>query len=338
MIEERERMDKAKTLFFTNASHELRTPLTLIQAPLEQLLASKDLVDASRYKVQLAMRNAKRLRKLVDSILDMSKLEAGRLHGHFRPVQLGPITSDLAALFRSMAEKKGIAFEVIDDAANPPLIYVDVGRSSVTLWDAVLTSNADFWEKITCNLLSNAFKYTLQGKITISITYDSVSAHMHIQDTGVGIPEEHLDQVFERFHRVNNHAAEGTGIGLSLTKELVALHGGTLAVTSRSVEYHPDSSGSTFIVTVPQGYDHLPENLVHDTDEHKPHGVSSNELEYWMGVDMEQNTPSISSGEDEGEGTAAPTLFFEKDDTILVVDDNEDMRRYVRKIFSPYLK
>ncbi|KAG9121848.1 hypothetical protein FRC07_002026, partial [Ceratobasidium sp. 392] len=314
MIEEREKMDKAKTLFFTNASHELRTPLTLIQAPLEQLLASQSLAEASRYKVQLATRNAKRLRKLVDSILDISKLEAGRLHGHFRPVQLGRITSDLAALFRSIAEKNGIAFEVVDETVNAPLVYVDV----------------DFWEKITCNLLSNAFKYTVKGKITILITYDSVSAYMHVQDTGVGIPKEHLDQVFERFHRVNSHAAEGTGIGLSLTKELVALHGGDLTVVS-------DSSGTIFTVTLPQGHDHLPESLVHDTDVRKTYGVSSNELEYWMGIDMEQNTPSISSGDDEGESSASSTLFFEKDDTILVVDDNEDMRRYVRKIFSTYL-
>ncbi|KAG9099125.1 hypothetical protein FS749_002085 [Ceratobasidium sp. UAMH 11750] len=321
MIEEREKMDKAKTLFFTNVSHELRTPLTLIQAPLEQLLASHNLVDSSRYKVQLAMRNAKRLRKLVDSILDISKLEAGRLHGYFRPVQLGRVISDLAILFRSMAEKKGIAFEVIDGAVNPPLVYIDV----------------DFWEKITCNLLSNAFKYTVKGKITISVAYDSTSAYMHVQDTGVGIPKEHLGQVFERFHRANNFAAEGTGIGLSLTKELVALHGGDLTVASRSNRDYPASSGSTFTVMIPQGRDHLPENLVHEADDHKPHGISSNELEYWMGTDVEQTTPSIPSGDDEGEGATSSTLFFEKDDTILVVDDNEDMRGYIHKIFSPYL-
>ncbi|KAG9123835.1 hypothetical protein FRC07_013808 [Ceratobasidium sp. 392] len=314
MIEEREKMDKAKTLFFTNASHELRNPLALIQAPLEQLSASQNLTEASRYKVQLAMRNAKRLRKLVDSILDMSKLEAGRLHGYFRPVQLGRVTSDIAALFRSIAEKNGIAFEVVDEMANAPFVYVDV----------------DFWEKITCNLLSNAFKYTVKGKITILITYDSTSAYMHVQDTGVGIPKEHLGQVFERFHRVNSHAAEGTGIGLSLTKELVALHGGDLTVVS-------DSSGSIFTVTLPQGRDHLPERLVHDTDVRKTYGASSNELEYWMGIDVGQNTPPMSSGDDEGESPASSTLFFEKDDTILVVDDNEDMRRYVRTIFSTYI-
>ncbi|QRV89873.1 response regulator receiver [Ceratobasidium sp. AG-Ba] len=318
MMEEREKMDKAKTLFFTNASHELRTPLTLIQAPLEQLLSSQNMMESSRYKVQLALRNAKRLRKLVDSILDMSKLEAGRLRGYFRPVQLGRITSDLAALFRSMAEKKGIAFEVVDDNINPPLVYVDV----------------DFWEKITCNLLSNAFKYTVKGKVTISVTYDSSSAYMHIQDTGVGIPKEHLDQVFERFHRV----AEGTGIGLSLTKELVGLHGGELSVTSRSKQEDPGHTGSTFTVKIPQGYSHLPESLVHETGENKTHGISANELEYWMGSDIEQATPSIASTDDEGESAASSTLFFEKDDTILVVDDNEDMRSYIRKIFSPYLK
>ncbi|KAF8602883.1 hypothetical protein BDV93DRAFT_523732 [Ceratobasidium sp. AG-I] len=321
MMEEREKMDKAKTMFFTNASHELRTPLTLIQAPLEQLMTSQNLHQSSLYKVQLALRNTRRLQMLVNSILDMSKVEAGRLLGRFQPVRLGQVVSDLAALFRSIAEKKGIEFEVSNNKKDPPFVYVDI----------------DLWEKITCNLLSNAFKYTIQGKVTLAVDYDESFAYMHVTDTGVGIPSDQLEQVFERFFRVNGSRAEGTGIGLSLTKELVALHGGELTLTSRSKEEYPQESGSTFTVTVPLGSTHLSAGMIYETEKQNPHGLSSTELGYWMGVEAGQPTPSISSGDDDAGSTVSSAFFFEKDDALLVVDDNEDMRGYIRKIFSPYL-
>ncbi|CAE6499988.1 unnamed protein product [Rhizoctonia solani] len=319
LIEEQERIDKAKTLFFTNVSHELRTPLTLIQAPLEQLAASESVSRDLHYRIQLAMRNCKRLKKLVDSIMDMSKLEAGRLVGNFRPVQLGHITEDLAALFRSMADKKGIDYQISCSTDNEPVVYVDT----------------DLWEKIICNLLSNAFKYTSKGCVGISVTHEATCSHVHVSDTGVGIPKEYLDTVFERFFRVNNNAAEGTGIGLSLTKELIAFHGGHLSLSSQTEEEAPGQSGSIFTVTIPHGSAHLPVALVHEVPPHV-NGVSHREMEYWM--ELDQPTPSsTASTSDEGESATSSTLFFEKDDVILVVDDNADMRAYIRKIFSPYL-
>ncbi|KAF8603915.1 hypothetical protein BDV93DRAFT_523067 [Ceratobasidium sp. AG-I] len=320
MIEERERMDKAKTMFFTNVSHELRTPLTLIQAPLEQLSASTVLGHATQYKIQLAMRNAKRLKKLIDSIMDMSKLEAGRLLGHFRPVQLGQLTADLAALFRSMAEKKSIEYEITYSTGDEPLVYVDV----------------DLWEKIICNLLSNAFKYTTKGKVTLIVTHDATMSYVRVRDTGVGIPKEYLNQIFERFFRVNNNSAEGTGVGLSLTRELVALHGGEMSVTSQTETEYPGESGSEFTVSLPQGSSHLPDSLINDSVRPNRHGVSQSEMEYWM--ELEQATPSTTSENDEKQSSASSTLFFEKDDVILIVDDNSDMREYIRKIFAPYLR
>ncbi|KAG9124716.1 hypothetical protein FRC07_010519 [Ceratobasidium sp. 392] len=320
MIEERERMDKAKTMFFTNVSHELRTPLTLIQAPLEQLAGSGGLKHEAKYKISLAIRNAKRLKKLIDSIMDMSKLEAGRLVGHFRPVQLGKLTVDLAALFRSIAEKKGVTYEILCGAGEEPMVYVDV----------------DLWEKILCNLLSNAFKYTETGKVTLSVTHEFTTSYVRVSDTGVGIPKEYIDQVFERFFRVNNNPAEGTGVGLSLTKELVSLHGGTMSVESQTEDDHPGCQhGTTFTVSLPHGSSHLPSALVHDGAKMSRNAVSTSQMEYWMELDAV--TPSVTSAEDENDSAASSTLFFEKDDTILVVDDNADMRHYVRKIFSPYL-
>ncbi|QRV74353.1 protein-histidine kinase [Ceratobasidium sp. AG-Ba] len=321
MIEERERMDKAKTMFFTNVSHELRTPLTLIQAPLEQLAGSGVLTHEAKYKIQLAIRNAKRLKKLIDSIMDMSKLEAGRLIGHFRPVQLGKLTADLAALFRSMAEKKGIAYEISvgSTAGDEPPVYVDV----------------DFWEKIVCNLLSNAFKYTTKGKVSLSVRHDFTMACVRVTDTGVGIPKKYAEQIFERFFRVNNNSAEGTGIGLSLTKELVSLHGGTMSVESQTEDEHPGETGTTFTVTLPHGSAHLPATLVHDSAKPGGNGASHGQMEYWMELDV--TTPSVASGDEEDDSVTSSTLFFEKDDAILIVDDNADMRQYIRKIFSPYL-
>ncbi|CAE7221364.1 unnamed protein product [Rhizoctonia solani] len=321
LIEEQERIDKAKTMFFTNVSHELRTPLTLIQAPLEQLLANNGLDRDLQYKIQLAMRNCKRLKKLVDSIMDMSKLEAGRLVGNFRPVQLSRITEDLAALFRSMAEKKGIEYHISCDTDNEPLVYVDT----------------DLWEKIICNLLSNAFKYTLKGCVGISVTHDATSSYVRVSDTGIGIPKKHLGEVFERFFRVNNSAsaAEGTGVGLSLTKELVCFHGGNMSLSSQTEEETPGQSGSIFTVTIPHGCTHLPAAFIHEVAPHI-NGVSHREMEYWM--ELEQPTPSSNaSTSDEGESATSSTLFFEKEDVVLVVDDNSDMRAYIRKIFTPYL-
>ncbi|EUC55586.1 sensory histidine kinase, putative [Rhizoctonia solani AG-3 Rhs1AP] len=321
MMEERERMDKAKTMFFTNVSHELRTPLTLIQAPLEQLLSSSKISNDTQYKLQLAVRNSRRLKKLIDSIMDMSKLEAGRLVGNFRPVHLARVTTDLAALFRSMAEKKGIDYQIDCDVSVEPPVYVDI----------------DLWEKIVCNLLSNAFKYTPHGTITLRVKHEATVSHVSVSDTGVGIPKQYIDQVFDRFFRVNTNTAEGTGVGLSLTKELVSLHGGTMSVQSCTEEECSGHSGSTFTVTLPHGSSHLPAALIHDTIHPGAHGVTRKGMDYWM--ELDQPTPSTTSAGDdvEGESVTSSTLFFEKDDVILVVDDNADMRGYVRKIFTPYL-
>ncbi|KAF8689719.1 His Kinase A (phosphoacceptor) domain, partial [Rhizoctonia solani] len=315
LIEEQERIDKAKTMFFTNVSHELRTPLTLIQAPLEQLAVSEGVSRDLHYKIHLAMRNCKRLKKLVDSIMDMSKLEAGKLVGSFRPVQLGRITADLAALFRSMAEKKGIEYQISCDMEDEPAVYVDL----------------DLWEKIVCNLLSNAFKYTSKGRVGLSVTHDTLFSYVRVSDTGVGIPREHIDAVFERFFR----AAEGTGVGLSLTKELVSLHRGHMSLSSQTEQEAPGESGSIFTVTLPHGCVHLPAALIHEGASDM-NGISRREMEYWM--EFEQPTPSSNaSASDEAESATSSTLFFEKEDVVLVVDDNADMRAYIRKIFSPYL-
>ncbi|KAL1672325.1 hypothetical protein EV122DRAFT_271710 [Schizophyllum commune] len=330
-------LDSAKTAFFSNVSHELRTPLTLIGGPVEDAVAA--LPDgALRTSLRMAMRNVQRLSRLVDSLMDFSKLAAKRLEGAFRPVKLGPFVADLASMFRDPVERSGMGYEVVCDLdPEQPLCYID----------------AQFWEKIVFNLIGNAFKYTMSGTITVMVSFDDHEATLSVQDTGIGIPAADLDKIFNRFHRVAcvSRSYEGTGIGLSLTKELVHLHGGELTVTSND---NPDGNhGSTFTVTLPLGKDHLAPGSVHLEDE-----FGSSRRRYGQGIvndammwssnafgngDM---TPASESGSiaSDASGTGSSgsrldptTMFFKKTDIVLVADDNSEMRHYMKTILAPYV-
>jgi signal transduction histidine kinase len=184
-------LDRAKTEFFSNISHEFRTPLTLILAPLEDFLASPDAAtNPLRHDMDLAARNAARLLTLVDTLLDFSQIEAGRLKARFEPTDLSVLTADIAALFRSAAERAGLALEV-DCSPAPAPVRVDRGM----------------WEKIVSNLLSNALKFTFEGKVTVRLRYLPQNAELEVQDSGVGIAEEEQPRVFRRFHRVRGARA-----------------------------------------------------------------------------------------------------------------------------------
>ncbi|HSU04126.1 MAG TPA: HAMP domain-containing sensor histidine kinase, partial [Acetobacteraceae bacterium] len=234
-------LDRAKTTFFSNASHEFRTPLTLMLGPLEQLLAegaAHDAVPADRADLELMHRNGLRLLKLVNTLLDFSRIEAGRFQAVYEPVDLALFTAELASTFRSAMERAGLRFTV-DCQALPAPVYID----------------RDMWEKIVLNLLSNAFKYTLAGEIAVHLRDTEGDAELTVQDTGVGIPRTELPRIFERFHRIEGQPGrtqEGTGIGLALVQELVRLHGGSVRADSRP------GQGSTFSVIIPFGSTHLP--------------------------------------------------------------------------------
>ncbi|KAI0320178.1 hypothetical protein OF83DRAFT_1281345 [Amylostereum chailletii] len=322
-------LDDAKTAFFSNASHEFRTPLTLIQGPLQDCLSSvKDprIVD----KLQMASRNVVRLRRLVDSLMDFSKLAANKLEGRFRPLHLGAFTTDLASLFRSVIEKGNIEYVVDCAAADKTIVYVD----------------PDFWEKIVFNLIGNAFKYTLQGTIAVSLHIVDGSMRFDVKDTGVGIPQTDVDKIFERFHRVEcvSRSYEGTGIGLALTKELVNLHGGKLTVTSATAEEAEDH-GSCFTVTLPLGKDHIRNAHIDPTPLGPPqrwlYGLGViDEATHWFNSDAGTPSESSESGSSsEGSKFDSSTLFFSKTDVIMLVDDNADMRHaslYMKSLFYPY--
>jgi signal transduction histidine kinase len=235
-------LDRAKTAFFSNVSHEFRTPLTLILGPVEDMLAEDRSRPRDRERIELVHRNSLRLLKLVNTLLDYARIEAGRVQASFEPTDLPVLTAHLASAFRSAIERVGMQL-VVDCLPLGEPVYVD----------------RDMWEKVVLNLLSNAFKYTLQGRITVSLRRADNVASLTVSDTGVGIPERELPRVFERFHRIENvqgRTHEGTGIGLALVRELIRLHGGTITVESVV------GQGSTFAVTVPLGARHLPAERV----------------------------------------------------------------------------
>ncbi|MFI4942050.1 MAG: ATP-binding protein [Burkholderiales bacterium] len=310
--EERERaerlaeLDRAKTLFFTNISHEFRTPLTLLLGPAEDALAAaRD--DDQRERLQLVHRSALRLQKLVNTLLDFSRIEAGRVRAVYEPVDLAALTGELASVFRSAVEKAGMQLRV-DCPPLPVPIHVDRGM----------------WEKIVLNLLSNAFKFTLAGAIEVRLRDAGTAVELQVADTGAGIADEHLPHVFDRFHRVEGVPArthEGTGIGLALVQELVKLHGGTIAVSSTL------GKGTTFTVSVPKGGAHLPAEragaaALASTELSSEHFAS--EALGWAGVDGAASRKAAAGSPAEG---GRPRIVW--------ADDNADVREYVRRILSP---
>ncbi|HEU4534361.1 MAG TPA: HAMP domain-containing sensor histidine kinase, partial [Polyangiaceae bacterium] len=229
-------LDRAKTAFFSNVSHEFRTPLTLLLAPVEEALATGE-TSLSREALAMVHRSGTRLLKLVNTLLDFSRIEAGRAEGVYEPTDLSAYTTNLASAFRSLVEKAGLTLSV-DCPPLPEPVWVD----------------REMWEKIVMNLLSNAFKFTLEGEIAVTLERAGRQAQLTVRDTGIGMAAAELPHAFERFHRVagaRGRSHEGTGIGLALVRELVQMHGGTVRVESEV------GRGSRFLVSLPLDRGHL---------------------------------------------------------------------------------
>ncbi|HTW13306.1 MAG TPA: ATP-binding protein, partial [Solirubrobacteraceae bacterium] len=290
-------LDRAKTAFFSNVSHEFRTPLTLMLAPLQDALdGDQPLAPA---QVELVHRNGLRLLKLVNSLLDFSRLEAGRLQAQFRPVNLPALTAELAGTFRDASQRSGIALE-IDCQPLPDSTYVD----------------PDLWERVVLNLLSNAFKVTLRGRISVRLRGDDGSLLLSVADTGPGIAPEERARIFDRFHQVRNarsRSHEGTGIGLALVKEIVELHGGQVSVDSTL------GRGSRFEVRIPLGREHLPAEHVSEQPAEAAPGVAdlfAQEALSWLPSPADE--PSVAPV---GDGSQVDRQ------RVLIADDNPDLRR-----------
>jgi PAS domain S-box-containing protein len=309
-------LDRAKTAFFSNVSHEFRTPLTLMLGPLQDLVDGPDLSPEARDQAVVARRNALRMHKLVNSLLDFSRLEAGRVEARYEPVDLPALTADLASTFRSAIERAGLRL-VVDCPPLPHPVYVD----------------RDMWEKIVLNLVSNAFKFTFEGEIRVALRARGGSVHLGVSDSGTGIPAAELPHVFERFRRVQNARArtvEGTGIGLALVHELVKLHGGQISLASEV------GRGTTFEVTLPAGRDHLPAAQVVAPGQHTaPAGPGAapfvEEARRWL---PDAPPPDDAPAEDLLSGLTPPEPGTALPARILIADDNADMRDYVKRLLG----
>ncbi len=322
-------IDRAKTAFFANVSHEFRTPLTLMLGPLEDTLAHPNgLRDEDRERLILARRNALRLLKLVNTLLDFARIEAGRIQASYEPTDLAMFTADLAGVFRSAIERAGLRLVV----ACPPLsepVYID----------------REMWEKIVFNLLSNALKFTFAGEITVVLRQAGDMVELAVRDTGTGIPAEEIPHVFDRFHRVkgvHGRTFEGSGIGLALVQELVKLHGGVVQIESKLY------CGSTFIVSIPLGSTHLPAEQIKAARILASTGLQGEayieEALRWLPDEQTVREPMQDDRETTvyEQDTVSPpdstvhqlSVVQRPVSRILLADDNADMRAYVQRLLS----
>ncbi|MEP7286478.1 MAG: ATP-binding protein [Chloroflexota bacterium] len=314
-------LDRAKTEFFSNVSHEFRTPLTLMINPLQDLLngVTGSLTPQQAETLDIAYRNSLRLLKLVNTLLNFSRIQNNRIEAAFEPTDLATFTAGLCSIFRSAIEQAGMQL-VVDCPPLPEPSFVD----------------REMWEKIVLNLLSNAYKFTFEGKIAVTLRALPEQVELTIQDTGIGIAAAELPHLFERFFRVQGvrtRTHEGSGIGLALVKELVNLHGGHIDVVSTP------GTGTTFTVTIPRGTAHLPQEQIRTGGRIAP-GVEAvayvEEALRWLPDDpimTEQVTEQVLYTN----GIDRPIFASDVSHAcILIVDDNRDMRDYLRRLLNPH--
>jgi PAS domain S-box-containing protein len=316
-------LDRAKTVFFSNVSHEFRTPLTLMLGPTADALSDPNnpLPPLQRERIEIVQRNGQRLLKLVNTLLDFSRIEAGRIQASYEPTDLAALTADLASIFRSAIERANLQL-IVDCPPLPEPIYVD----------------REMWEKIVLNLLSNAFKFTLAGEISVGLQWQDTHIQLTVQDTGTGIPATELPHLFERFHRVKGaqgRSFEGSGIGLSLVQELVKLHQGTIEVAS------VEGEGTCFTILIPTGTAHLPQDRIRAVRTLTSTASSINayveEALSWLPesdsrlsiLDFE-----LTSAKPNIEPTPPDEQTQPLKSSILLVDDNADMRSYVQRLLA----
>lgn len=300
-------VDKAKTVFFSNISHEFRSPLTLILGPLEDVILQKDKKISQDFweNIGTSYHNAKRLMKLVNMLLDFSSIEAGKMQASYQLTDISQLTADLASSFRSSIENVGLKLEINCEEIDLP-VYVD----------------KEMWEKIVLNLLSNAYKYTLEGKIEVFLTQEGNYARLKVKDTGVGIPKKELKHIFQRFHRAKNISGrpyQGSGIGLALVNELVKFHQGAISVESI------EGKGSEFVVDIPLGKAHLPQDSTSDEliEETTANNLYLNETDL-----LDRSNSEVIDMQSNG--------LKENAARVLVVEDNEDMSEYIARLLGKH--
>ncbi len=304
-------LDRAKTEFFSNVSHEFRTPLTLMLGPLDEL--RRDVEPRNAPLVDMTKRNALRLLKLVNTLLEFARIEAGRVDPLYQPTDLGAFTRELANVFRPAVESSGLRFDVRVE----PVGTVAIDRN--------------MWERIVFNLLSNALKFTIDGSISLEFRATNGEIRLDVRDTGSGIAPDDLANVFERFHRARNAPAsrshEGSGIGLALVQELVRLHDGTIAVESEL------GIGTTFSIALPS----VPLTAATgDADEFALAAAPTLAAQYLAEVEALAQPLGGTSHVGDDAPTASREPKRQRLGSILLADDNADLRAFVSRVLSPH--
>ena len=301
-------IDRLKSQFFANISHEFRTPLTLILGQIESVLSSK--IDIKeKGKLHVANRNARRLLTLINQLLDLSKLESGSMELKTEQHNIVSFLKSLFYSFESVAESKKITLKFNSELENIPVVF-----------------DPDKMEKIFYNLVSNAFKFTpVNGRIKVSLDIvNSKLVRIRVRDSGKGIDKKELTHIFDRFYQADGSSTreyEGTGIGLSLTKELIELHKGNISVISK------EGQGTEFIITLPLGDINLEkEKLI----ELNPDEFSFDKIAADFETSLHTDDPyTVSENRNPVSGTRHPA-FVEKE-IVLIVEDNQDVRSYMRE-------
>jgi signal transduction histidine kinase len=309
-----EEMDRLKTEFFANISHEFRTPITLTLGPLEQLLSSGrgEQPGWVREQLEVMQRNQQRLLELINQILDLAKLEAGRMELRCAAMpDVNRFVEQRVEQFRVVAEQRGVELRLeLDERLDGADLYVDAAEL----------------DRLVVNLLSNAVKFTHQGWVELKTEHTEEAVRLAVADSGVGIAADELPHIFDRFRQAGGGATReyaGTGIGLALVKEIAALHGGEVTVHSQQ------GRGSTFRVTLPLGKDHLsPASVVEAAADQGERGAGSSAAFLLL-------EGAGAGGGVEEDNAAARATFDPTKRTILYAEDNADLRDFVRDLLAP---
>lgn len=310
-----EEMDRLKTEFFANISHEFRTPITLTLGPLEGFLKGRygEVSDAIRDQILVMQRNQERLLALVNQILDLAKLEAGGMQLKAAPMpDMNRFVEERIGQFRSMALERGIELRVsLDPRVKKTALFIDREK----------------FDRLLCNLLSNALKFTKQGYVEVFTEIQEDTFRLTVNDTGIGIKADQIPHIFDRFRQADGSASReyaGTGIGLAWVKEIAKLHGGDITVHSQY------GKGSSFRVSIPLGKSHLdPASVVEFVEEDLSALTSS------------QKIIIVSEGATDQEGVErlnqeTEASFDPEKPTILYAEDNHDMRKYIRNLLTAH--
>ena len=302
LLQKLQKLDRQKTMFFQNISHEIRTPLTLILGPLETITAGKfgRLEQSLKNQIAVVQRNAGRLLGLMNQLLDLSKLDENKMPLKMTSGNMSALVSDIVISFEAYADKLGIRLTMTDESKN---VEMDFDRQMM--------------EKVLINLISNALKFTSGGgwiNVSVAPIHDGKNIVIRVKDSGKGIPQEEMPYIFDRFHQVDGTMTrnqEGTGIGLSLVKEFVELQGGRIEVDSVINE------GSEFRVILPK------ETALQKYDQQELFSAATNENNIYF------HDKAVPEKEE-------PPRETERMAKVLIIDDNEDMRDYIRQTLSAY--